>query len=259
MKPPVTFPCRQCRKLIGVALEHSGRAVTCPHCRAVVTAPAAAALHAPVADAGIAEQHARSFSAQRQEFQEREESIFGEAVEDDDEALFGLGSGKKPPAVDMPETSTAAAQNTPVRLSPPTQRVPGLPPPPAISLPRPQLGMQPVVKVPVDEADAQSFTASASSFASPNGLPADANPFQMEAAIPTEFSEPAASAAASTRRRKEAAPGDAPNWKSWIIIGLAAYSFLMTAVAVWGWMRSPPAAPGKADPLTPATQKAKPR
>jgi hypothetical protein len=266
MKPPLTFFCALCRKPIGVALEHAGKAVTCPHCRQAVTAPPAPAVVAavpqlppqvPSASVGLAEQHARNFAAKRQEVQEREDSIFGDAIEEDDEALFGLGSAKKAPAVDMPETATAVDRNTPLKLSQPTQRVPGLAPPPM--LPRPQLGSQPVIKIPLAEADAEPFPATASTFAAPNGYHADANPFEMEAAIPTEFSEPSAAPSVSSRRKKEAEPGDGPNWKLWIMIGLAGYSFLITIVAVWGWMRSPAAPPVKTDSHTPATQKAKMR
>jgi hypothetical protein len=268
MTPPLKFHCSQCLKPIGVALEHAGKTVTCPHCRQVVKAPTpadpqgVAASHAlnpsaKPAEVGIAEQHAKSFTTSQHEFKELEDSIFGEAIEDDDEALFGLGSGKKGPAVDMPETVTTVARNTPLEVPPPTQRVTGLVPP---VVPNPMKRIQPVMKVPLDEVDAQSFTASTKSIPRSNGFSADAaNPFEMEAALPTQFSDNAPIPSVNSRRQRDLEPQAGPNWKLWIIIGLAGYSLLITIVAVWGWMRSPSAPPVKSDLLVPATQKAKPR
>jgi len=253
-KPPLLFTCTHCRKPIGVALEHAGLAVACPHCQKGVIAPAApktveSNIH--IASSAM-EQNVSSLRASQKEAKEREDSIFGEEAHEDEEALFGLGSGKKAPTPEVPETATAG-RKTPPELSQPTQRVPGLAPlPPMVSRSAPV----------IDGADFQPFSARVSKYPSPsNGTLDPVNPFEMEAALPTEFSEPhSVSPSAANRRKKIPAElEDRPNWKLWIIIGLGGYAFLMTIVAIWGWTRSPQSAPAKPDGNTIATQKAKPR
>jgi hypothetical protein len=45
----VQFSCSHCSKAMAVGVEHAGKAVRCPHCQQVVTAPAAAVPNPPVA------------------------------------------------------------------------------------------------------------------------------------------------------------------------------------------------------------------
>jgi hypothetical protein len=47
----VNFQCGNCNNLMAVGAEHIGQQVRCPHCQAIVVAPAAASPPAPVADA----------------------------------------------------------------------------------------------------------------------------------------------------------------------------------------------------------------
>lgn len=258
--PPLTFKCIHCHNSIGVAPEFAGLPVACPHCQQVVTAPPKPV---PAMDSNIhtgwaaVEVSTANLRASQKQAKEREDSIFSESeADDDDEALFGLGSGMKNAGVEMPETLPAVSvRNTPHDLTQPTQRVPGL----AASPPKGTAVLHPVRKIPVATSDSKAFAGTMKLYPTPtNGTVDSVNPFVMEAAIPSEFAEPSlvTSESTVTRRPKAPAADSAPNWKLWIIIGLAAYSFLLTVVAIWGWMRSPQtAAPVKHD--APVTVKAK--
>ena len=224
---PLTFTCSACGKPIGAASDYAGMPVTCPHCGKV---------EAPV--------------------KEREDSIFSEPEDDDNESLFDHVTDKMHSRVEMPKLAVAISKGaTPHDQAQPTQRLPGV-----AAVPRAQTLARPVQALPVSVPGSQSFTASMShESTSSHGGDDLRNPFIMEAALPTEFSPPAAERdVPSAKRSKKLSPAEAaPNWKLWIIVGLAAYSFLMTILALWGWMRTPHA-PVKHD-AAPATQKAKTR
>jgi hypothetical protein len=269
---PLTFTCSNCQNSIAVAPEFAGMAVSCPHCKKVVMAPpkvaAAAPKDASAIDSNIhagwaaVERSTANLRASQKQAKEREDSIFSDPEEDgDDEALFGLDPVKKTVSVEMPIAAPTAAPNRPQDLTQPTQRVPGLGAAPAI--PRSQTPTLPVRKLPVSVPDSKSFAGSLNLYPpSARDAADDANPFVMEAAIQSEFAaseiESEVAEPAVARRKKEPVTEAAPNWKLWIIIGLSVYSFMMTVVAIWGWMRSPQVvAPVKSD--TPATQKAKTR
>ena len=96
----VTFQCGGCNKLMAVGAEHLGRQVRCPHCQAVVTAPAATTPVPAVADEPAAPE-IMSFQPPRLNEQD---DIF--APPEPSDALFG---SPEAPRVELPPEEPALA------------------------------------------------------------------------------------------------------------------------------------------------------
>src|SRR5581483_1823313 len=96
--PTVQFQCGGCGKLMAVDAQHVGKQVRCPHCQAVVLAPAAPAPQ-PMNPAQPPSSLTNAPSAQEPD------SIFAPAATDD---LFGEGPA---PRLELPPTAPAEPLN----------------------------------------------------------------------------------------------------------------------------------------------------
>lgn len=212
---------------MGASPEFAGRAVVCPHCTREVTVPV------PTLDRAAGGGWTTATTDAGSMVRKREESIFADPHH---EAVEG--------------TAAHAAFRD---LSQPTRRVPGM-----TALEEPSRQTPPPRTVPVSQTDSNPFPVALDLYPSPNSDLGAVDPFVLTATRPagTEAEETDRVAKGVTPRDIRKLPNATPDWKLWILIGLAAYSVIITVVALWGWSRTP-----KAVMVVPAptAAKAKPR
>ena len=104
----VNFQCGNCNNLMAVGAEHLGRQVRCPHCQAVVVAPAAAPAPSPApASSAVESPLPETVSFQPPRLGEQDD-IFAPPEPTDD--LFGRPEA---PRVEMPVSAPALLTESP--------------------------------------------------------------------------------------------------------------------------------------------------
>ena len=211
----VNFQCGNCSKLMGVSSEYLGQQVRCPHCQAVVVAPAAPApVPVPAADSSQPE----TVSFQPPQLQEHDD-IFAPPEPVDD--LFGRPDAPRvempPPEPAAPDLTVDGAAPAPEPLAP-TTNWPATPP---------------AAHAPADDATLPSWMDHP---AVAPGAPAVAPNGDGDHAMP---------APALVRK-----PRDGGGWFIGLVfIPLISYSILATVAVVVLWYRLQQQPPPAANPL----------
>ena len=215
----VNFQCGSCNNLMAVGAEYLGRQVRCPHCQAVVVAPAAAPAPAP-ADSSTPE----TVSFQPPRLGEQDD-IFAPPEPTDD--LFGRPDA---PRVEMPVLAPPAESPT---LNEDANALPPAPEPLAPTMT--WLGSQPAAPASLGDATLPSWMDHA-----PDGLAPAPAPVAAGAEAPRDEDY-----TPSVRR-----PRDGGGWFIGLIfIPLISYSVLATVAVVVLWYRLQQAPPPPPNPL----------
>ena len=234
---PISFPCSHCSLSITVPPDASGRAVPCPHCKQATLVPAAIAqpIRPLKSRNGADGDQGPDFSETLRKAREATDSIFHDH-DDEGDSLFG---GNDTPRKLFVPALPGAAQ-TPTALADPSQptlRVPGL------------------SNLPPIPANASTPVATRALFVPAPLADGTANPFED---LVTETSlegssnmQPSGAMVEEEVEAEEVVRRPFP-WKNLIIAALALYAIAATALAAWGWFRSPD--PAKSSPL-PSTGK----
>lgn len=210
----VQFNCPHCNNPMAVGLNLLGRNVRCPHCKAVIQAPASANAPAPTPPAPP-KPEAPAFQPTRQEY----DSIFGETHDED---VFG--SRKKASSVEMPAPDMSRQA----------------------SVRRPLLGAaDSVVSMPVVKPE-MIFTTDTESMpvadAPPMRLPMqqpptfESLPDAQESGLTDDFdpvSAPPEPRGRPARPKSPKAPARASGIGNALTVGLLLYAALMTAGVAW--------------------------
>ena len=260
-KQPLTFPCPNCGQRMGVGLALAGRRVRCPFCREVVAAPTAQPAAEPTPQL-----RPRSDNAP-----EGVESIFADPEESEDSIVGGTPTHRKPiPPSDtevVPVTTPRPRTAVPFIAKPPSsQRHPTAPPaadsPPAAESGNPFAGLdrEPLQRAKNERGPEPAEPSWANAVEAP---PTDeGNPFanlasDTEAPLPRSdkskrrppsgtsdtVARPKADppqarpSSGEARRSQLGAAAAVPVWVWCVLVALAGYGMLMTALAAWGWLR----------------------
>ncbi len=235
---PILFPCSHCSETITVPPDVQWRALPCPHCKQVTLVPTAVveqgsptlALRvpmvrlsgAPSSTIGAPRDQGPDFTETLRKAREATDSIFNDEDEDSD-SLFG--SQVTPRKLVIPPHAQSL---TPPSIPDPSQatlRIPGLPELPPIRLGSPTPTTQTAKPLPVRENPFGDFTVASS--------PDNSGDFQL-----VDAKEPVLLP-----------------WKNLLIAVLSTYAALITAVAIWGWLRTTTTTPAKPSAPTPSVNK----
>jgi len=229
---PISFSCSHCSQSVTVPPDAAGRAVPCPHCKQAILVPNPASARAMPTPAkirrGSGGDQGPDFTETLRKAREATDSIFHEQ-EDEGDSLFG-GSDTPRRLIVPPAAATSQTPTTLADPSQPTLRVPGLPALPPIQTGSASPLATRAVYVPtsapvVPDNPFEDLIAESSSKASGD--------LQADGAMVEEDEEEA---------EAEESPRRPFPWKNLLIAALMLYAMLMTALAAWGWLRSPDAA-----------------
>ena len=231
---PILFPCSHCSHGITVPPEAVGKAVPCPNCKQAILVPTLQASNttpnripsghlagAPTTVAG--RDQGPDFTETLRKARESTDSIFNDQ-DDDGDSLFGSNAMPRKPIVPI----SHASSTTPTVLTDSSQatlRIPGLPEVPALR-----------------SAPSPPTTTRSSYLPSPAPLTAAGNPFEdLTADFSLEDSGNMQPSGAMEEEELENPESNSFPVKNLLILGLAIYAAIMTAVALWGWLRIAPA------------------
>ncbi len=226
---PILFPCSHCSETITVPPDVQWRALPCPHCKQVTLVPTAVveqgsptlALRVPIirlsgapsSTVGVHHDQGPDFTETLRKAREATDSIFNDEDEDSD-SLFG--SQVTPRKLVIPPHAHSV---TPLSIPDPSQatlRIPGLPELPPIKI---SSSTTPTVKTALMQQNPFDDLTLASALN-------NSGDFQLVDA-------------------KEPEP---KSWKNLLIVALSTYAVVITAVAVWGWVRTTPVKPSVTHP-----------
>lgn len=231
---PILFPCSHCSQGITVPPESAGKAVPCPNCKRATLVPTLLASSstpnripsghlAGAATTVAGRDQGPDFTETLRKARESTDSIFNDQ-DDDGDSLFGSNAMPRKPIVPI----SHASSTTPTVLTDSSQatlRVPSLP------------DLAPIRSAPFTPTSTRSAHVPSPTPVTPSG-----NPFED---LTADFSLEASGNMQPSGAMEEEDPEEPESKplpiKNLLILGLAIYAAVMTAVALWGWLRIAPA------------------